>query len=662
MGKSKLLRWLKFAPLSREQSDPSRGLGRAQLTYLGLFVLACLPYLNTIPNGFVYDDMEQVLGNPFIVSTHYLKQVFTMPVWAFKNLSTGASYIRPLMSLTYMGLHKIYGDVASGYHIFSIVLAAWIACLVYAVTRRWTHDELLSIAAAVIFAMHPIHSEAVAWIGDITDLEVTFFILLAFWCYLGSETFSPRDWLRRFGGAFFFALALLSKEIAVVLPPVVTVFECFYREDRSITSFRTKMARWGHFWIVLILYFIYRKLVLGSAVTLSARSGYSFAETLASGFQLFTDYLVKLFWPHNLIAFYVFSRPKHLWDFQVICGLLSFVFLVVVAFLVRRSQPLVSFAICWFLAFLALALNVRWLAAAAFAERYLFLPSLGFAWIVAFYFVKLWRRTLAGQFLPKRLVAAAALLVLALCFIRIYVRNRDWHDNEVLYKRTLQLEPNAIFIRINLGDVYWSSGRQDQAIDEWKRAHQESPRLIPPLPLINLGMAAVLNRNWEPAEVYLQEALQLSPKESVALLWLARMREAQGRTAEAEEMLLRAQQFAPYDATFYAELGELYFKQNQLTAAAKEFHVAAQQMNDPLYWDRLGSIYLRLGQLQDAEDAYHAALQANPYFSESDVGLGQVYERRGDKVAAREHYTRGLKDNPNNPIALAGLARLQDVR
>jgi tetratricopeptide (TPR) repeat protein len=363
-----------------------------------------------------------------------------------------------------------------------------------------------------------------------------------------------------------------------------------------------------------------------------------------------------------LIAFYVFSPPKSFWDFQVLCGLLCFVFLVAVAFLVRRTQPLISFAILWFLAFLALALNVRWLAAAAFAERYLFLPSLGFAWIVAFYFVKLWRCSSPGRLLRKRLVTAAISLVVALCFIRIYVRNRDWHDNEVLYKQTLQLEPNAIYIRINLGDVYWSSGRPDQAIDEWERAHQEAPKLIPPLPLTNLGMAAVLSRNWDKAEAYLQQALQLSPKESVALLWLARMREAQGRTAEAEEMLLRAQEFAPYDTRSYAELGELYFKQNQLAAAAREFHVAAQQMNDPLYWDRLGSIYLQLGQLQDAEDAYHAALQANPYFSESDVGLGQVYERRGDKVAAREHYTRGLKDNPNNPIALAGLARLQDVR
>lgn len=648
-------------PLSApKRSGFSKGLTRTNLIYLSLFVVACLPYLNTIGNGFVYDDVEQVLNNPFIVSAHYLKQIFTMPVWAFKTLAPDVSYIRPLMSLTYLGLHKIYGTVAPGYHIFSVILSAWIVCLVYAVTRRWTHDELLSVAAAVVFALHPIHSEAVAWIGDITDLEVTFFILLAFWCYLGADKPPFQAWVRRIAGALFFALALLSKEIAVVLPPVVTVFEHFYRDDHSITRFKTKIARYAQFWLVFAAYFIYRESVLGKVVSFGARRTYEIGQTLASGFQLFGHYIAKLFWPQNLIAFYVFVPPHRFWTFAVLFGLIAFVVVALAALLFLRSRPVVSFAIVWFLAFLALALNVRWLAAAAFAERYLYLPSLGFAWIVAVCFTSLWRRKSPKHSTHRNLVAAVVSVLLILSFVRIYTRNRVWHDNETLYVRTLQQQPNAIYIRVNLGGVYWGSGQKERAIEEWQKAHQQAPKLIPPL--INLAMAAVLDRNWPAAEAYLQNVLELSPNESGALLWLARMREVQGCNDEAEQLLRRAEKAAPYDSAAYAELGELYFKQNRLTEAAAQLQVSAAQMNDPLYWDRLGNIYLQLGQLQKAEDAFHSALNANPYFSESHVGLGQVYEKRGDATAAREHYEKGLKNNPNNPIALAGLARLQDAK
>jgi tetratricopeptide (TPR) repeat protein len=257
-------------------------------------------------------------------------------------------------------------------------------------------------------------------------------------------------------------------------------------------------------------------------------------------------------------------------------------------------------------------------------------------------------------------VAALVAILLILSFVRIYTRNRVWHDNATLYERTLQQQPNAVYIRVNLAAVYWGSGQQERAIEEWRQAHLEAPKFVPPL--INLAMASVLRRDWTSAEQYLQKVFELSPNESGALLWYARMREAQGRNDEAEQLFLRAEESAPYDPSPYAELGELYFKQNRLAEAAKQLRVSAVGMNDPLYWDRLGNIYFQLGQLQEAEDAFHSALDANPYFSESNVGLGQIYERRGDATAAQENYKKGLKDNPNNPVALAGLARLNHNR
>jgi protein O-mannosyl-transferase len=632
-------------------------LQRKDVTYLLLFLLGCLPYLNTFRNNLVYDDVDQVLGNPFIQTTHHIWQIFTTSVWTFKIAKPDVAYFRPMMSLTFLGLHEIYGEVAAGYHIFNVVLAGWIVCLVFAVLFRWTQNRPLALIAGVIFALHPAHSEVVAWVSDVTDLEVAFFILLAFWSYLALDQSRGYPWLRQLETAAFFALALLSKEIAVALPPLAMVFEHFYREDRSRTSFLTKAGRYLPLWFVFGLYFIYRWAVLGEITGKPMRHYLGFKETIYCGAQLFSHYLYKLFWPQHLQAFYVFTPSLHLAELPVIAGLFSFLLLLVLGLVFLRSQPVISFGVVWYFAFIGLALNVHWLAAAAFAERYLFLPSVSFAWIAAVCILGVWRACAHRPRFLRPVLAAAAAIVAILAFARIYTRNRDWHDNETLFVRTLQQDPSAVHIRVNLGAYYWGVQKQPLAIREWQIAHQQQPTFFPPI--VNLGMAAIFNNDWPTAEKYLERAAELSPTASSPHYWLGILREKQGRLDEAKQQLLQAEALAPYDFAPYAELGHLYSQEGHLAEAAKQLKFSAAQMNDPISWDDLGDLYFRLGQLDNAESAYRSALASNQFDSQSHIGLGQIYEKRGDATKAVEEYKSGLKLQPNNPIALAGIARLQ---
>jgi protein O-mannosyl-transferase len=645
---------------SRSSSgDPATRAGRklTGVTYFVLFLLTCLPYLNTLANGFVYDDVDQILYNPFVLSVHHLKQIFTLPVWAFKANSSIASYFRPLMSLSFLALHQVYGFVPIGYHIFCVTLAGVITCLVYAVTRRWTEDEPVSISAALIFALHPVHSEAVAWISDVTDLEVTVFILVAFWCYLALSEPLRNQLLNRCGAAFCLALALLSKEIAVVFPPLAMVFEHFYREDRSQTTLATKVRRYIPLWAVVALYFVYRRIALGGFTAISESRKLGMVETIAAGFQLFAKHLAKLFWPYRLQAFYVYALPSHLWDPWVLCGVASVIALAVLAIVLRRLHPVVSFGIVWYIAFIGLALNVRWLAKAAFAERYLFLPSLGFAWAFAFYGVRLWRQNSSSRSVLRPLLAAAACILAILSFVRIYTRNRDWHDDLTLYERTLQQEPTAVYIRVDLGGVYWAMGQRQRAVEEWQLAHQTDPKFY--LPLIDLGVAATATGDFASANSCFQQAAELSPAASSSYVAWADLKEKQGDLRDAEVKLLHAIKLAPYDTEAHSALARLYLKQGRLNDAAEQLLISARLIPNSITWDELGDLYLRLGEVDQAESAYLSSLDANPYDTESQVGLGQVYEKRGETNKALREYQKGLKNNPNNPIALAGLARLQ---
>jgi protein O-mannosyl-transferase len=362
-----------FAPAAKATGAAKKDsrvpiLERKDYTYLFLFLIGCVPYLNTLRNGLVYDDLDQVVSNPFILNSHHLWDIFTKSIWSFKTASPAVTYFRPMMNVTFLGLHKLYGNVASGYHIFNLVLAGWIVCLVFAATVRWTKNKPLALMTAVIFALHPIHSETVAWISDVTDLEVSLFALLIFWSYLALNDSRSYSWPRQLGIAGLFVLALLSKEIAIVVPPVMLVFEHFYREDRERTTSLQKVQRYAGLWLVLGSYFVYRRIILGAAGAASHRQGMSAWETILSGFQLFSHYIYKLFWPYNLEAFYVFTPSRHIWEPAVLVGIAAFLLLVSAALILRKSQPVISFAVVWFLAFLGLGLNVRWLAVAAFAD------------------------------------------------------------------------------------------------------------------------------------------------------------------------------------------------------------------------------------------------------------------------------------------------------
>ena len=295
--------------------------------------------------------------------------------------------------------------------------------------------------------------------------------------------------------------------------------------------------------------------------------------------------------------------------------------------------------------------------AAAFAERYLFLPSVGFAWAAASGILALWNasRRRFPALRPALVAAGAVLLILG--FIRIYTRNRDWHDNETLYTRTLRQDPHAVAIRVNLGAYYWGEGKQQLAVQQWQLAYADAPEYYPTL--ANLGMAAIFTKDWPSADKYLNEAAKLHPTASNTHYWLGMLREKQKRLADAEKEFLRAEALSPYLGGTYAELGNLYLQEGRLADAVKQLQVSAAQAVDPVSWDALGDLYLRLGQLENAKQAYRSALEANAYDSDSHIGLGQIYEKRGDAAQAVKEYKLGMKLQPNNPIALAGIAKLE---
>ena len=655
-----------------------------------LVALAVLPYLNTLHNLFVYDDASQVVNNPYLQNFHHLKEIFTTPVWSFVGGDYPRNYYRPLMSFGYLLCYQLFRPVPLAFHLVNLVLNLLVVLLMFFVTWRMWNDRLIAFVAAGLFAVHPIHSESVAWIAAITDLELAFFYLLTFWFFLGlSKVRGRRLILSHLLMAVSFALALLAKEPAVTLVVLATVYEHCCREDREETNPRIKLSRYGPLWLVALIYLVFRIHFVGG---LAARSQFPFMGpdvAVFTAFALAGQYVWKLFWPATLSAFYAFHMSTSPSEPRVIEGALTVVGLVfLTAFLWNRAR-LVCFGLLFFFLNLAPVLYAPWMAANVFTERYLYLPSVGFCWALGWAGAGLWRAGgnyraageqswpvalppgvirqagrrfwAAGRFWGSRLWRAiavfSAVAVVVLCTLRIIRRNRDWHDNETLYKATLAVQPDAYIMRINLAAIYLDRDDLENAERELLAADKVAPDY--PLILSDLGLLNLKLKRYDEALAYLIRAVLKDPKDPQPHLYLAQVYDQTGRTDYAEKEYLTAVNLSPLSAGARAGLGEFYFDHGRLPEAKKQFQEslrAAKTLRG--YWG-LGLVCWREGRYEEAEHAFQQAEALVPASARAHIMLGLLYtDMKRNREALRELQT-GLKTDPTNPQALDAVKKLQ---
>src|ERR1700730_6076461 len=204
-----------------------------------LILLAFLCYGNSLFHGFVYDDEQQILQNPYVKSWHYLPQIFSTTVWSFVGAAGTTNYYRPLMTFTFLALWQIFKDLPFGFHLFNVTLNAAVVVLVFAAGRRLFQDRGVAWLSGGVFAIHPVHTEVVDWIAAVPELEVTLFVLLTFWLFTQLDRGS---WKLHLATAVSFALAVLCKEPALMFAPLAIAFEHFVRPDNHGTSLVAKMT------------------------------------------------------------------------------------------------------------------------------------------------------------------------------------------------------------------------------------------------------------------------------------------------------------------------------------------------------------------------------------------------------------------------------------
>jgi Tfp pilus assembly protein PilF len=375
-------------------------------------------------------------------------------------------------------------------------------------------------------------------------------------------------------------------------------------------------------------------------------------------------YLSKLIWPAHFSIFYVFQEVTRASDPRFLAGLAGLLICAAGFIWLWQRDRIVSFGFIFMGATLAPVLNARWMPSSVFAERYLYLPSIGFCWLLAWCALAIWRSnspmaniapTSWNQFL--RGAVPIALTVIALAFGAITVRrNRDWHNEDTLYAQTLAAQPDAQLIRTNIGVVAWDRADFAAAEREWTIALGPHRPYAPTLN--DMGMLRAKQKRYDEAIDYFYQALAAMPNFMDPHLRLAILYSDMGRPNDAEREFRIAVALNPISYLARNGYGHFLLIHGRVDEA-KEQYARSAEADDNLEADRvLGDIYFDEKDNVRARQFYQAALKIDRFDTKAHFGLGAVDERDGHIPDAMREYHAGLDTDPTDSGAIEAVRRM----
>jgi protein O-mannosyl-transferase len=576
-----------------------------RLAAAALVLVTFAAYGGSLANTFVYDDEYQVLQNPFVVNPHLWRRIFTGSVWSFRGAVTGDNFYRPLQIFCYWLIYRVAGPDPAAFHLAQLLLYSLTVWLVYRLGSRVLQSELAAFAGALLWALHPLHVEAVAWIGGWPEVGFGLFYLLALLLFLRAEG-SERGQLAPHGlAALAYLPALFFKEMAVSLPLVILAYWFCPSESTRRPSLRTRAVRLVPYLASVAIYLGIRQRVLGHLVRAQHLWKVS-PPVVASSVALLGQHTKLFFWPAHLNAFRNFELGPSLrspWPWITLATLAA-------AVLLRKRQPLLSFLVLWWPVTLLPCLDIRQLSNPLLADRFSYIPSVGLclavSWVV---FLELPRRL--PRLRPARLMipSVSCLAVVAILWAaRTAAAAREWRDNETLIHYSLAQSPNAATLHIVQGWILeYRKGDLDGAAREFETALRLNQANLRPMPdviydaTVGLGQVAYHKGDREEGVRKLRKAIQLMPNETEA----------------------------------YQVLGSMYFPGGDYATAATQFaqavrcdpqNVAARFM--------LGTCWIKLGKFREAAEQFQAAAATDPTYRQAYAAEARALEAAGDAAGA----------------------------
>ena len=568
-------------PNFRTENSAVAALREKYILALILLVTA-VTYWGAIRFEFVYDDTPQIVDNPLIKAWHFVPQYFTSSAWKQMGMAVLGNYYRPLFFLLMRVIYALFGGRPLVWHVLAIFMHLVVTWLTYVLIRKITGEFTTAWLAALIFGVHPSHHEVVAWVSGMTETLFAILFLLAFLAYLRSREGAKAQWMTL--SCVFYALAVLSKETAIILPALVFAhgwsrYSPAQRESRPdyAAKFRSAFVPASLYLPITVLYLSVRNWVLtGLGHSTAPVRPVTWLLTLPS---ILLFYVRNWFLPFRFSEFYdLFYQPRL--DFvHVILPAIILIALGACVWILRNQMGVnsVDCAVAWIVIPLLPAFDTFVFKSDELVhDRYFYIPSIGAALLVALFIGRFFRSRIVVFEQPIHVVVVGAGLTILLASLA------GWSAN------------------------FW---RSDYAL--YSRAHQVAPRNT--TAISDLAAEMILREEKDNARELLETGYRNNPTDFKFPLGLGHLYYHKGEYAKAESFLLKVIELAPNQADAYVLLGQIRLKQNRPMEAQENMRNAARL--NPYSWS-IHSIYgvvLALnGDCSDAEQEFQAALALKP--------------------------------------------------
>lgn len=521
--------------------------------------------------GFVYDDSYLITQNPFIRDFKFIPQMFAMDVTEMTPYQSASGYYRPFSMAVLPILYSLFKLAPFGWHAFSLLLHALNSILIFYILRRLLSDPRAAFFGALVFAVHPVHVEAVVPVYNYMGVLSSCFVfgaVLAWMKYRSSEQL-------RYGivAVLCYFGAVFSKEDAIVLPALLLVYDVFFFKVRFPIAWLKIFSDSIPFGVVAILYlamrllFVERGAALGlwdidNKFNLVAATGWF--ERVGLLIQVYAEYLRMLVWPGTLTVFH--SLPKLILP-SMMAGLYSAT-IITALFLVWRFRryKIILFEAVWFLITSFLISNLIPIGG-LFAERLMYLPSAAFAFLCAWAL----ERSLQSSRASKYVLALCVLTVLTAYSWRTWAAVPVWKNNVTLWSHAATLAPDRSLPHLNLAEALFERGEYAAAAKEYEIALR-----YPFKPWKAAALRQKLARCYGELKQYdraieeLQRALKQWPSLEGAAFDIGWTYFLQNKHSEAEASFKASLNKEPKNAWFYFGLAELHRKKGDF-AKSKEY-------------------------------------------------------------------------------------------
>ncbi len=561
--------------------------------------------------------------------------------WATTKWAFTTGYFGNWHPLTWLSLQldwMISDGSPAAFHRTNLCLHLATVGVIAEVYRRLSGSIAIATIATVLYALHPMHVESIAWISERKGILSTFFLALT---VLGYLRFIDRaNWFNAFCVLVPYTMSLMSKQMGVTLPLLLPLIHLIYPRDEN-----RKLAEPAFLRLYSVLF---ATAIAFSAIAystqekigaLSANSSQSIIVRLGTAVANYGRYIELYFWPREISFDYYFrSNPYSTIEVMTVVaiGMVAIVF----AWQWRRKTLMPILVIGWYaIAFLPV-IGILQIGLHSMAMRYsdwpLVMVHLGVAWVI----VWLCRSLPIGDSALQRFQIATGIVIAVILSYQTRTELMRWSSDESLYTRALELDPENPKAHSLLGTHYLNSGNAVLANQHFQRSDEIDP--ANGVVLSNLALMRFRTGDLDEAEKYVRRTLAVDPKRSPTRSLEAMILVERERYDEAAAILNRLLESNPHNFEYVINRAAVARRQGNYVDAAEFYNRALQiDSNRPEPWLFLAKSLQGLGRWPEAADAFTETIKVSGgSVFDGVLGLLQLKLLRGDRIELQRYFDR----------------------